>query len=109
MIFNKTEGMFDKELSLFYLLKEEGRIQGAGAHSYLSDCSDVKFNQRNFKSVLAESPELQQAVAKECYSILYPYLSETKNAKIRNNDVSNNIADIFDQLQDLPTLDDISK
>jgi len=104
LVFNKTEGMFDKELSLFYLLKEEGRIQGAGAHSYLSGASDVKFNSKNFKSVLSSSPELQRALAEECYNVLYPYLSETKNAKVRDNSTSDIIADIFNELQELPDL-----
>lgn len=76
MIFNKTEGMFDNELSLYWLLKEEGRIGGAGVSMYLSSCPSIKFAQKNFKTVLHESTELQQAFAKECYDLLSTFLSD---------------------------------
>lgn len=91
LIFNKTEGKFDEILSLFHLLKQEGRIQGAGAHQYLSGAPDAKFSQKNFKFILEESPELQKAFAEECYSILVKFLSTTKNISADNNNTSKNI------------------
>lgn len=59
LIFDYEKG-FDKELSLFYLLKEKGYVNGAGAYLYLGDRSDIKFAQKNFKQKLATNPELQQ-------------------------------------------------
>ena len=97
LIFNKTEGRFDEILSLFHLLKTEGRFSGAGAYQYLDDVPDVKFSQRNFKEVLSKSEELQKAFAKECYSVLSGYLSETKVAEADVSAVSNNITNMFNQ------------
>lgn len=95
LIFNKTEGRFDEILSLFHLLKTEGRFSGAGAYQFLDDCPDVKFSQRTFKDVLAGSPELQEAFAKECYTILSTYLSETKAMEADVSVVSTNINNMF--------------
>ena len=59
MVFNQVTG-FDPELSLFLMLKNAGRIKGAGAYFYIDGHDDVKFSQKNFKQKLIESPELQQ-------------------------------------------------
>jgi hypothetical protein len=77
LIFNKTEGMFDRDLSLFQLLKDAGKIEGAGVKLYLESAPDVKFSQKTFKEVFANSPELQQAFAKECFEVLREFLSDT--------------------------------
>ena len=95
LIFNKTEGRFDEILSLFHLLYTEGVFSGAGAYQYLDDAPDAKFSQRNFKDVLAKSPELQKAFAKECYKILSTYLSETKAVEADVSEVSSNINNMF--------------
>lgn len=91
LIFNKTEGRFDEILSLFQLLKQEGRFQGAGAYQYLSGAPDIKFSQKNFKSILESSPELQKVFAQECYSVLVNFLSDTRNASRNDNSIANNI------------------
>ena len=95
LIFNKTEGRFDEILSLFHLLKTEGVFSGAGAYQYLDDAPDAKFSQRNFKDVLAKSPEIQKAFAKACYNILSTYLSETKAVEADISEVSTNINNMF--------------
>lgn len=95
LIFNKTEGRFDEILSLFHLLKTEGRFSGAGAYQYLDDAPDVKFSQRNFKEALSKSEDLQKAFAKECYNILSTYLSETKAVEADISAVSTNINNMF--------------
>lgn len=98
LIFNKTEGKFDEILSLFQLLKQEGRLKGAGAYQYLEKLPDVKFSQKSFKSVLESSTNLQQAFAEECYSILVKYLSDTRNASKSENSTSLNIMNIINGL-----------
>jgi hypothetical protein len=98
LIFNKSEGRFDEILSLFHLLKTEGRFSGAGAYLYLDDVPDVKFSQRNFKSVLQSNVDLQKAFAKECYNVLSGYLSETKRAEVSISDSIANINSIFDDM-----------
>ena len=96
LIFNKTEGRFDEVLSLFHLLKTEGRFKGAGAYQYLDGAESVKFSQKNFKSQLESSQELQKAFAKECYTLLSTFLSDTKNVSADNSDTVSNIHSMFD-------------
>lgn len=51
---------FDKELSMFQLLKENGYVSGAGAHFYLGEHKEIKFSQKDFKQTLQENEELQK-------------------------------------------------
>lgn len=59
LVFDYKKG-FDPELSLFYLLKDRGLVNGAGAYLYFGDRSDIKFSQKQFKDKLQSNPELQQ-------------------------------------------------
>lgn len=101
LIFNKTEGRFDDVLSLFQLVKNEGKFSGAGAYLYLDDCPDIKFGMKSFKTTLEENVELQQVFAKVCYSILSEYLSETKAAEVNNSSASANIINMFNQFANI--------
>jgi hypothetical protein len=78
LIFNKTEGSFDNILSLFQLLKAEGKISGAGVGLFFPELPSVKFSQKNFKDQLEESEELQDVFFRSAYEILKTYLSDTK-------------------------------
>lgn len=82
LIFNKSEGCFDQQLSLFYFLKTRGAVSGAGK-MYFDELPDVKFSQKEFKNVLAESPELQLVFARKCREYLDPLLSDTINKEIQ--------------------------
>ena len=95
LIFNKTEGRFDEVLSLFQLLKSEGRFKGAGAYLYLDGAEDIKFGQKNFKSQLEAHPELQKAFAVACYDLLKGYLSDTRSVSADNSNASQNIMDMI--------------
>ena len=95
LIFNKSEGRFDDLLSLFQLLKTEGKIQGAGAYLYLKDVPDVRFSQKTFKEILESNQELQKAFAKECYEVLSGYLSDTRSSSEDNSSASLNISNMF--------------
>ena len=101
LIFNKSEGRFDEILSLFHLVKTEGKFDGAGAYLYLNECPDIKFAARTFKATIEEHPELQQAFAKVCFEILKNYLSETKAAEVNNSSASANIINLFDQFSNI--------
>ena len=68
---------------------------------FLDDCPDIKFGMKSFKPTLEESPELQQAFAKTCYSILSEYLSETKAAEVNNSSASANIINMFGQFANI--------
>lgn len=69
LVFDKANG-FDEELSLFTLLKEHGKVNGAGAFLYLGDRSDMKFAQKNFKQKLRELPELREVFMEEVMKVL---------------------------------------
>lgn len=98
LIFNKTEGKFDETLSLFHLLKSEGRFKGAGAYLYLDACPDIKFGMGTFKDILEKNPELQKAFVEEAHSLLSEYLSDTKSKESENDtSVVDNINDMFAQ------------
>ena len=91
LIFNKSTGRFDEELSLFQLLKQEGRIAGAGQYSYINGCEEVKFSQKTFKQALNSSPELRQAFAAEVFDVLSKYLSDTKVISAEDNNTTMDI------------------
>lgn len=61
---------FDRELSLLQLLKDQKRINGAGAHLYVGEASDHKFSQKHFKTKLKESEGFREAFTKEVQSSL---------------------------------------
>ena len=69
LVFNQHQG-FDPELSLFIMLKNAKRINGAGAYLYIGDRSDMKFSQKNFKDKLKELPELRQVFIQEVMELL---------------------------------------
>lgn len=94
LIFNKTIGKFDEDLSLFYLLKENGKVEGAGK-MYLPNLPDVKFSQKTFKEVFADSPELQKEFARECFEILKTFLSDTETTPAVAS--SGNFKNYFDE------------
>lgn len=61
---------FDYNLSLFVLLKERGRVNGAGAYLYLGDRNDIKFAQKNFLQLLNTNEEFRSIFIKEVYDLL---------------------------------------
>jgi hypothetical protein len=68
LVFNQDTG-FDQDLSLFLLLKQNDRINGAGAYLYIGDRSDYKFSQRAFKEKLRD-PEFREIFMTEVISVL---------------------------------------
>lgn len=69
LVFNKALG-YDPELTLFLMLKNAKKINGAGAYLYIGNLSDIKFAQKNFKQKLREYPELRQAFINEAITVL---------------------------------------
>ncbi len=98
LIFDKTAGRYDNELSLLHLLKEEGKLTGIGTNVKLESCPDVKFSLKNFRSVLQESEELQQAFASEAFNTLLPYVSNTKVVAADSNSLSTKMKNLFDAM-----------
>lgn len=87
MVFNPDYG-FDVDLSLFVMLKNRGRINGAGAYLYIDKHDDIKFAQKNFKTILNQSPELQEyfatAVSEELKKIPIDAVSNSYNSNMSN-------------------------
>lgn len=71
LIFNPTIG-YDPILSLFYFLKNENGLKGAGAYLYLENYPDTKFSQATFKSKYINDPALREAFHKA----VVPYLKK---------------------------------
>ena len=100
MVFDQHNG-FDAELSLFLMLKNEKRINGAGAFLYIGDRSDIKFSQKTFKSKLRENPELREIFIKEVISILKERLDKQDKFEESYDDFSTSlIFDITSRLND---------
>lgn len=95
LIFNKTEGRYDKELSLLQLMLDYDKVDGIGTSCYIRGYNDLKFGKKTFKQCLEQSPQLQEAVARTCYDILIPLLSETKNYNEASESVMDNITSLF--------------
>ena len=78
LVFDQDNG-FDPELSLFVMLKNAKRINGAGAYLYIGDRSDIKFSQKTFKEKLHESDELRKVFMDEVIKLLKEELDEQGN------------------------------
>lgn len=71
LIFNPAIG-YDPILSLFYFLKDEGGLKGAGAYLYIDGLPEVKFSQATFKEKYLTDPVLRDAFHKA----VVPYLKK---------------------------------
>lgn len=69
MVFDYANG-FDPELSLFMLLKDQNRVNGAGAYLYIGDRDDKKFSQKRFKEKLATDPDFAMLFMEEAFKAL---------------------------------------
>ena len=99
LIFDKTNGLFDDVLSVFHLLKSEGKVCGAGAHLYFESAPDIKFSMKDFKNKLIENEDLRLAFAKESRDVLDTFLFDVENAK--SNIVSFNLNDMMRKLDEM--------
>lgn len=75
LIFDLDKG-FDRELSMFQLLKEEGYVKGAGAYLYFEGHDNIKFAQKNFKTKLQTDTELQKVFAEVSYEVLMTLINK---------------------------------
>ena len=75
LVFNYACG-FDRELSLLHLLKENKKINGAGAYLYIGDRSDIKFSQKKFKEKLRENEEFRKIFMEACFEVLQTLIND---------------------------------
>lgn len=98
LVFDQHKG-FDPELSLFLMLKNEKRINGAGAYLYIGDRSDIKFSQKAFKDKLRENSELRDIFINEVIDTLKARLDKQDRFEESGDDFSRNlISDINSRL-----------
>ena len=76
LVFDQQRG-FDSDLSLFLLLKNEKRINGAGAYLYIGDHDEKKFRQSELKEKLATDPEFAQIFMDEAIDCLKSKVNDT--------------------------------
>ena len=74
LVFDQENG-FDEELSLFQLLKDSGKISGAGAFFYIDGHPEYKFSQKNIKDKLATTPEFRSIFVQAALEVLKTRLS----------------------------------
>lgn len=91
LVFNQETG-FDTDLSLFILLKNNNRINGAGAYFYIGDHSEIKFSQKTLKEKLKTIPEFREIFMNEVISVLTQQLVAQEYIRVDHNyDLSSNI------------------
>lgn len=76
LVFDQQRG-FDSDLSLFLLLKNEKRINGAGAYLYIGSHDEKKFRQSELKEKLATDPEFAQIFMDEAIDCLKSKVNDT--------------------------------
>ena len=87
---------------MFIALKDRGVLEGAGAFLRLPN-SDIKFSQKNFKSLLYGNPEFQQQFISTVANTLMKEFME------RNSSIANTIDTVKAKPAYLSVLDEIQK
>jgi hypothetical protein len=101
LVFNYVTG-FDPELTLYLMLKNAGRVNGAGAYLYFGDRSDMKFSQKNFKTKLATETEFADIFVEEVINYLRGELQEIERLKSLPMSQTTNL--IMDKIKALNTI-----
>lgn len=104
LIFNYSVG-FDPDLSLYMMLKNAGKVNGAGAYLYLADRDDKKFSQKQFKHKLATDQDFLNIFIEECYKYLYDELSYLED--ISKLQVSSTTSSILDRVRKMNIVIDV--
>ena len=92
LVFDQDRG-FDPELSLFVMLKNAKKINGAGAYLYIGNLSEVKFSQKTFKQKLHENAEFRNAFINEVITLLREDLDKDDNTQSVNSYIDYSLSD----------------
>lgn len=92
LVFDYANG-FDPDLSLYQMLKQKNRINGAGAYLYIGEHSECKFMQKKFREMLAEKPEFREIFMNECIDVLSAELvaQDEESRRIDQMNITNDI------------------
>ena len=96
LVFDFDKG-FDPDLSLYLLLKNHKKINGAGAYLYVGDNSDMKFSQKNLKQKLREDTAFAQAFMKEVVGVLQTMISDDAETKSHSFNMSNSVMNAMNE------------
>lgn len=99
LVFDQNNG-FDEELSLFLMLKQYGKVKGAGAFLYLGERSDIKFSQKQFKRKIHENPELMDVFMTEAMAVLQTIIPDVLEEQVQTEqeNLSNSILNRMNNL-----------
>lgn len=98
LIFNPTIG-YDPILSLFYFLKNENGLKGAGAYLYIDGLPEIKFSQATFKEKYINDPVLRDAFHKAVVPYLKKLIPEVnEESRSIEQTLSNDIMEIANKL-----------
>ena len=98
LVLNYKSG-FDPDLSLYMMLKNAGKVNGAGAYLYFGDRDDKKFSQKQFKNKLITDPEFLEIFETECVAFLYNELTYLEEAiKVQSSTATTSIMDKIRQM-----------
>lgn len=98
LIFNPTIG-YDPILSLFYFLKNEGGLKGAGAYLYIDGVPEIKFSQATFKEKYINDPVLRDAFHKAVVLYLKKLVPEVnEESRTIEQTLTNDIMSIANNL-----------
>lgn len=100
LIFDYAHG-FDRDLSLFYLIKECGLVNGAGAYLYFGDRSDIKFSQKQFKEKLQSNPDLQEAFAEAAKEALMTLINKPAEVDMEDTPKYSTTANILSSMNNM--------
>ena len=92
LVFDQDRG-FDPELSLFVMLKNAKKINGAGAYLYIGNLSEVKFSQKTFKQKLHENAEFRNAFINEVITLLREDLDKDDNTQSVDSYIDYSLSD----------------
>lgn len=98
LVFDYNIG-FDQELSLYYFLKVNKRINGAGVGLYIGDRSDLKFSQKQFKKKLQENAEFRDVFMNEVLTQLQTLIRDPGDEQSESSNVINITSAIISKMQ----------
>lgn len=103
LIFEFGKG-FDRDLSLYYFIKECGLVKGAGAYLYFDGYDNIKFSQKQFKTKLQDSKELQEAFMSTAIIALNTLLQQPEEEKYMNENKIDITSMILSQTMQQPAM-----
>ena len=90
---------YDPELSLYLMMKLEGKIESSGAWMHIVGYPDMKFQQKGFKNKLREDSKFQQVFMEECIKVLKSMCDEDIEAE--KEEAENNSLFVTDMMNSI--------